>query len=201
MVQVHGFWLCGPLRADTREICTCTLHSPSRPVMGRRETKLKRERAAEGFLRRSSPCVVLMPPVGGHRWRFPGCGCCGQCAAVRLGSRSLPGLQCVPAVPALAVSGARLPRRPCGSVLVLPGSAAGAAVAESRACRPCCHSPSSVPAWPWFCQSWGITSPKRLAGVTSPPFRCSQIRLGTQRYAPGGIPAISRCNKSSYALL
>ena len=47
------------------------------------------------------------------------------------------------------------------------------------------HSPSSVPAWSGSCQSWGITSPKRLAGVTSPPFRCGQIRLGTQRYATG----------------
>ena len=55
---------------------------------------------------------------------------------------------------------------------------------------------SSVPAWSGSCQSWDITSPKRLAGVTSPPFRCSQIRLGTQRYAPGANPGqYPRCNQ------
>lgn len=153
-------------------------HGHARKLAGTRKS------GGRQVFRRSSPCVVLMPPAGCHRWCFPGC----RCAAVRLGRRSLPGLQCVPAVPALAVRGARLARRPCGSVLVLPGSAAGAAVAASRACRPCRHSPSSVLAWPGSCQSWGITSPKRLAGVPSPPFRCSQIRLGTQRYAPGRKP-------------
>jgi hypothetical protein len=126
---------------------------------------------------------VLMPQVGCHRWCFRGCGCCARCAAVRQGLRSLPGLQCVPAGPALVVSGARLVRRPCGSVLVLPGSAAGAAGAAPAACRPGWHSPSSALAWSGSCQSWGITSPRRLAGVdiTSVPLLANPAGVATIR--------------------
>ena len=66
-----------PLRADTREHCTCTLHSPSPAVIARLATGPEGRRAAEGSsFRRSSPCVVLMPQVGCHRYYFPGCGCC-----------------------------------------------------------------------------------------------------------------------------
>jgi hypothetical protein len=135
------------------------------------------------LLRRSSPCVVLMPQVGSHRWCFRGCGCCARCAAVRQGLRSLPGPQCVRAVLAVVVSGVRLSRRPCGSVLVLPGSAAGAASAAPDACRPGSHSPSSGLAWPGSCRSWDITSPRRLAGVdiTSVPLLAKTAGTATIR--------------------
>ena len=137
-----------------------------------------------------------MPPVGCHRWCFPGCGCRVRCAAVRQGWRSLPGLRCVPAGLAVAVSGGRLARRPCGSVLVLPGSVAGTAVAVPRACRPWGHSPLSVPAWSGSCQSWGITSPKRLAGVaiTSVPL-LAKSGWGRDYSHQAQPQAISRCNQ------
>jgi hypothetical protein len=188
VVQVRGI---SPRGLTCRHARGLHLHS-ALAVTGSHGNGRKPGRNAEErrkvFLRRSLTCVVLMPPVGCHRWCFPGCGCCARCAAVRQGSRSLPGLQCVPAVPALAVSGARLPRRPCGSVLVLPGSADETAVAASRACRPCRHPPSSVPAWSGSCQSWASPPRNDSQEWTSPPFRCSQIRLGTQRYAPGITP-------------
>lgn len=147
-------------------------------------------------LHRSSSAVLLMSQVGCHRWCFPGCGCCARCAAVRRGPRSLPGPRCVRAVLAVAVSGARLARRPCGSARVLPGSAAGAAGAAPDACRPGWHSPSSALAWPGSCRSWDITSPRRLAGVdiTSVPLlaKTGWERNDTHRAQPG---AISRCNQ------
>jgi hypothetical protein len=77
----------------------------------------------------------------------------------------------VPVVLAVAVSGARLARRPCVSLLVLPGSAVRAAVAARPAFWPYRRSPLLVPAWSGAGQSSGITSPKRLAGaaITSLP--------------------------------
>ena len=177
-------WLRAPLRADTRELCTCTLHWPSLAVMTRLGNDARARKSGGGLvLRRSSPCVVLMPQVACHCWCFPGCGCCARCAAVRQGPRSLPGLQCVRVGLAVVESGARLPRRPCGSVLVPPGSAAGAAGAAPDASLPGWHSPSSALAWPGCCRSWDITSPRRLAGVdiTSVPLLAKTAGTATIR--------------------
>lgn len=124
-----------------------------------------------------------MPQVGGHRWCFRGFGCCARCAAVRQGPRSRRGLLPARAVLALAVNGARLPRRPCVSLHVLPGSAVRAATAALPAFS-YGHSPLPAPTGTGSGQSGDITSPERLAGVTSPPFRCSQYRLVPQQYAP-----------------
>jgi hypothetical protein len=157
--------------------------------------RTQRKSGGEMFLRRSSAYrVMLMPQVGCHCWCFPDCWCCAWCAAVRQGPRSQPGLLPARAVLAFAVNGARLPRRPGVSWLFLPGSAvrAGGAALPTPSYG---HSPQPVPTGMGSGQSGDITSPERLAGVTSPPFRCSQIRLGWQQYAPGGDWAISRCNQ------
>jgi hypothetical protein len=112
-----------------------------------------------------------MPQVSCHRWCFRGCGCCALCAAVRQGPRSRPGLLRARAVPAVAVSGARPPRRLCVSLLVLPGSAGSAAVAARPAFWAYGPSPLPFPGWSDACQSSGITSPRRFAGaaITSLP--------------------------------
>jgi len=175
----------------------CTLHSPSLAVMARLGNGAGTQKSGgRPSLRRSSPCVVLMPQVGCHRWCLRGYGCCARCAAVRQGLRSLPGPRCVRAGLAVVVIGVRLARRPCGSVLVPPGSAAGAAGAAPDACRPGWHSPSSDLAWPGSCRSWDITSPRRLAGmdITSVPLltKGGWGRNDTHWVQPG---AISRCNQ------
>jgi hypothetical protein len=165
-VQVHGVWPRGPYVQTHASVALalCTRrHGQSWHDWGNGDEKAEERR--KDFRRRSSPCMVLMPQDGCHSWCFRGYQCCARCAAVRQGLRSLPGLQCVRAGLALVVSGARLPRRPCGSVLVPPGSAAGAAGAAPDACRPGWHSPSSALAWAESCRSWDITSPRRLAGV------------------------------------
>jgi len=162
-----------PERADAcARSCACTCTQAAR---------WQRKSGGGMFiLRRSSPCILLMPQVGCHRRCFPGCWCCARCAAVRQGPRSRPGLLPARAVPALAVNGARLPRRSFVSLLVLPGSAVRAAAAALHASWPCCTSPLLPgPEWLWSCQSGDITSPKRLAGTASPPFRCSQRPLGS----------------------
>ena len=167
VVQVHECSRVSLTCRSAREALRLHLHSVAD----------QRKSGGGMFLRRSSPyLVVLMPQVGCHRWYFRGFGCCARCAAVRQGPRSRPGLLPARAIPALAVNGARPPRRSFVSLLVLPGSAVRAAAA-------------ALPALPYrlgTCQSGDITSPERLAGVTSPPFRCSQIRLGSQQYAPSG---------------
>jgi hypothetical protein len=115
---------------------------------------------------------------------------CVRCAAVRQVPRSRPGLLPARAVPALAVSGARLPRRSFVSLLVLPGSAVRAAVAELRASWHYWASPLPGPWWPGSCQSWDITSPKRLAGTAA-----RKSRWGRQNKRPPQTGAISRCNQ------
>ena len=122
--------------------------------------RTQRKSGGEMFRRSSPYLVVLMPPAGCHRWCFPGC-VAAQCAAVRQGPRSRPGLLPSRAVPALAVNSARLPA-PALRIADLSSGLSG-----PRGGR------RTLPASPCrlgTCQSGDITSPERLAGVTSPPF-------------------------------
>jgi hypothetical protein len=148
------------------------------------------------ILRRSSPYVVLMPHVRRHRRCFPGCGYCAWCAAVRQGPRSRPGLLPARVVPAVAVNGARLPRRSFVSLLVLPGSAVRAAAAALHASWPCCTSPLLPgPRWSGSCQSGDITLPNDSQERHRLPSAARKSRWGGQNKRPPLPGAISRCNQ------
>lgn len=122
------------------------------------------ERRRKLLLRRSPFVPVLMPQDSFRCLLLPGCACRLRRAAMGRGLLSLRDLLSARAVLAVVVSGALLPRPPCGSWLVLPCSAVRAAVAAFPAVVSYRPSPLPIPAWSRSGQSWDITSPSDSQG-------------------------------------